>query len=310
MGRKDVNVRPIRKPTKTEISEDGDWHDRMYNNRTLVPEHPAFLENWARSSAAARKAAADAQIDLRYGDGSRETLDVFPATDAKASKAPVLVFVHGGYWRSLDKGDHSFIAPVFTHKGVCVVMPNYPLCPGTDANPVTIPAIALSLVQALAWTWRHIAQHGGDPSRITVAGHSAGGHLAAMLLACDWQSVAPDLPRNLVRNALGISGVYDLRPLRKVPFFGDSLRLVEADARRASPAFWPAPAKGALYAVVGENESDEFVRQTMLIRAAWGEKRVPVCEPLPGLHHFSVVDALADPAHALHAHAMELLGKT
>ena len=281
-----------------------DWHDRMYNNRALVPEHPEFLENWARMSAATRASAKDSQIDVPYGDGPREVLDVFPAA---ASNAPVLVFVHGGYWRSLDKRDHSFIAPAFTQKGVCVVMPNYPLCPGTDARPVTIPDIALGLVQALAWTWRHIAKHGGDPSRITVAGHSAGGHLAAMLLACDWKSVAPDLPKNLVRNALAVSGLYDLRPLRKTPFLGDSLRLDHADAKRASPALWKAPGSGELFAVVGENESDEFVRQNMLIRAAWGAKRVPVCEALPGLHHFSVVDALADPAHALHGRAMELL---
>ncbi|MDB5879810.1 MAG: esterase [Variovorax sp.] len=287
-------------------SKTADWHDRMYNNRALVPEHPAFLENWARMSAAARTTAKDAQIDLPYGDGPREVLDIFPAA---ASNAPVLVFVHGGYWRSLDKRDHSFIAPAFTQKGVCVVMPNYPLCPGTDGHPVTIPDIARRLVQALAWTWRHIADHGGDPSRITVAGHSAGGHLAAMLLACDWQSVALDLPTDLVRNALAISGLYDLRPLRKTPFLGDSLRLNEADAKRASPALWEAPARGELFAVVGDNESDEFLRQNMLIRAAWGAKRVPVCEALPGLHHFSVVDALANPAHALHGRAMELLQK-
>lgn len=283
-----------------------DWHDRMYNNRALVPEHPEFLANWARMSAAARAAAKHAQIDLAYGEGPREVLDIFPAD---VPKAPVLGFVHGGYWRSLDKRDHSFIAPAFTQKGVCVVMPNYPLCPGTDAHPVTIPDIALRLVKALAWTWRHIAEHGGDPSRITVAGHSAGGHLAAMLLACDWKTVAPDLPVDLVRNALAVSGLYDLRPLRKTPFLGDSLRLGEADATRASPALWKAPARGEIFAVVGENESDEFVRQNMLIRAAWGAKRVPVCETLPGLHHFSVVDALADPAHALHGRAMELLQK-
>lgn len=287
-------------------SKTADWHDRMYNNRALVPEHAEFLESWARMSAAARTTAKASQIDLPYGDGPREVLDIFPAP---ASNAPVLVFVHGGYWRSLDKRDHSFIAPAFTQKNVCVVMPNYPLCPGTDAHPVTIPDIALRLVQALAWTWRRIAEHGGDPSRITVAGHSAGGHLAAMLLACDWKRVAPDLPADLVRNALAISGLYDLRPLRKTPFLGDSLRLDEVDAKRASPALWKAPARGELFAVVGENESDEFVRQNMLIRAAWGAKRVPVCESLPGLHHFSVVDALADPAHALHGRAMELLQK-
>ena len=295
--------------------EDGAWHDRMYNNRALVPGHPAILERWMHRSAAARSGAANAQIDLRYGNGSRELLDVFPADEGSGregsgSGAPVLVFVHGGYWRSLDKRDHSFIAPEFTRQGVCVVLPNYPLCPGTDARPVTIPSIALKLVEALAWTWRNVAKYGGDPSRITVAGHSAGGHLAAMLLACDWPRVAPDLPRDLVRNALAISGVHDLAPLRRTPFLAGSLRLDEVDAQRASPARWPAPDFGELYAVVGQEESDEFLRQNMRIRDAWGVQRVPLCEPLPGLNHFTIVDALADPSHALHGHAMALLAKT
>lgn len=291
-------------------AHDAAWHDRMYNNRALVPEHPAFLENWARMSSAARDAANDAQLDVPYGTGAREVLDIFPPQDTAGHAAPVLVFVHGGYWRSLDKRDHSFIAPAFTRQGICVVMPNYPLCPGTDAHPVTIPAIASCLVQALAWTWRNVAAHGGDPSRITVVGHSAGGHLATMMLACDWKAVAPDLPPDMVRNALSISGLFDLRPLRKVPFLGDSLRLNDADALRASPALWPAPVRGELHAVVGADESDEFVRQNALIREAWGAACVPVCEAMPGLHHFSVVDALADPAHALHARALALLSKS
>ncbi|MDB5826767.1 MAG: esterase, partial [Variovorax sp.] len=221
--------------------------------------------------------------------------------------APVLVFIHGGYWRSLDKSRHSFIAPGFTRKGVCVVMPNYPLCPGTPERPIGIPDIALRMVHALEWTWRHVAEHGGDPSRITVAGHSAGGHLAAMLLACEWAAVAADLPSNLVRNALSISGVHDLRPLQHTPFLIDSLRLTEADAQRASPALWPAPPRRTLYAVAGGNESEAFIRQAELIQDAWGKATVPVCDILPGLHHFSVVDALADPEHALHRHAMSLL---
>jgi arylformamidase len=288
------------------------WHDRMYNNRALVPEHPAFLENWARRSIDAREATDDALLDVRYGEEhEREVLDVFPAAQHSDGRgAPVLVFVHGGYWRSLDKRDHSFIAPAFTREGVCVVMPNYPLCPGNDAAPVTIPAIAASVVRALAWTWRHIAAHGGDPSRVTVAGHSAGGHLATMLLACDWKAVAPDLPADLVRNALSISGLYDLRPLRHVPFLGDTLRLTDRDATRASPALWPAPERGELHAVVGGDESEEFVRQNALIREYWGARCVPVCEAMPGLHHFSVVDALADSSHALHGRAMALLSKS
>jgi arylformamidase len=284
-------------------SNDPAWLEKMYNNLARVPDHPVFLQRWARDSASAR-ANVPCRLDLRYGEGPKETLDVFPAP---VPDAPVLVFIHGGYWRALDKSDHSFIAPVFNDRGMCVVVPNYDLCPGTPERPVTVPDIVLEMVRALEWTWRNIAAHGGDPSRITVAGHSAGGHLAAAMLDCDWKAVAPDLPAHLVRNALSISGLYDLKPLQRTPFLEPMLRLTDADALRASPALWPAPRRGQLYAVAGGDESDEFIRHNALIREAWGRNTVPVCEVLPGLHHFSVVDALIDPAHRLHHHAVQLL---
>lgn len=284
-------------------TDDTAWLERMYNNRARVPESAEHLAQWTRDSAQAR-AATHGALDVRYGDAPSETLDIFPGA---ASDAPVFFFIHGGWWRSLDKSDHSFVAPPFVQRGACVVLPNYALCPGTERAPVTIPSIALQMVRALAWTWRHVASYGGDPSRITVAGHSAGGHLAAMLLACDWQAVAADLPAELVRNALSISGLHDLREIRHVPFLADSLRLTEADAQRASPALWPAPTRGTLYTVAGADESEAFHAQNAAIREAWGMKTVPVCELLPGLNHFSIVEALADPAHALHHHAVALL---
>ncbi|MBK5207787.1 MAG: alpha/beta hydrolase, partial [Polaromonas sp.] len=162
---------------------DPQWLDSMYNNRKLVPEHATYLTRWAQDSQSARE-RLPCRLDLPYDNNSGETLDVFPASGLSASGAarkqagaPVLVFIHGGYWRALDKADHSFIAPALTQAGACVVVPNYTLCPAA-----TIPQIALQMVEALAWTWRHIAEYGGDPQRITVAGHSAGGHLAALLL--------------------------------------------------------------------------------------------------------------------------------
>ena len=138
---------------------------------------------------------------------------------------------------------------------MCVVVPNYDLCPGTPERPVTVPDIVMQMVHALEWTWRHIAEHGGDPSRITVAGHSAGGHLAAMMLACDWKAVAPDLPANLVRNALSISGIYELRADAAGPFLQPLLRLTDADVQRASPALLAgAAARPALYRGRGRRE--------------------------------------------------------
>jgi arylformamidase len=183
------------------------------------------------------------------------------------------------------------------------VLPNYALCPA-----VSIPQITMQMVRALAWTWRHIAQYGGDPQRITVAGHSAGGHLAAMLLACDWRAYAPDLPADLLKNALSISGLYDLEPMRHTPFLKDSLRLTPEQVRQASPALLPRPSQGTLYSVAGANESAEFLRQNRLIQQAWGDKTVPVCESQPGLNHFSVLEALAEPSHRLHRLALDLLG--
>ena len=278
--------------------QDPAWLDSMYNNRSLVPDYTTYFERWIEQSKNARS-SQPCTLDVTYGKADGERLDIFP-TEEKS--APVVVFIHGGYWRSLDKSDHSFIAPAFTSQGACVVVPNYDLCP-----VVTIPEITMQMVRALAWVYRNIAQHGGNPKRITVIGHSAGGHLTAMMLACVWKVYATDLPVDLVKNALSISGLYDLEPLRHAPNVKDSLKLTPAQVRKASPALLPAPRKGTLYTVAGGNESAEFLRHNELIQKAWGKKTVPVCEALPGLNHFSVLDALVQPSHVLHQHALKLI---
>lgn len=282
---------------------DSQWLDVMYNNRARVPETPAILQGWAERSAAVRERLSR-RLDIRYGPGPSETLDVFPSA---RDKAPVLVFLHGGYWRALDKSEHSFIAPPFVAAGACVVVPNYALCPGSPDSPVTVPRIVMQMVAALDWTWRNVARYGGDPRRITVAGHSAGGHLAAMMLACHWRAYRPDLPSRLVHNALSISGVYDLAPIRRTPFLAGDLRLTPAQVRKASPALLPRPPAGRLFSVAGGEESAEFLRQNLLIQQAWGRARVPLAEALPGLNHFTVLDALATPGQRLHQLALELL---
>ena len=273
------------------------WLEQMYNNRALVPAFPEHAQRWLRDSAQARVHMRCA-LDLRYGLSGRERLDVFPAA---RPGAPVVVFIHGGYWRALDKSDHSFVAPALHAMGATVVVPSYDLCPS-----VGIPQITLQMVRALAWVWRHIDRYHGDPSRIVVMGHSAGGHLAAMMLRCIWQQLAPDLPADLVRRALSISGLHDLEPISRTPFLQVDLRLSPQDVRRASPALLPPPS-GTLYAVAGASESTEFVRQTRLIQQAWGKQVVPVCEALPGLNHFSVIESLCETGSRLNQLARELI---
>ena len=277
------------------------WLDRMYNNRALVPDHADYFARWADLSATARRSQR-CTLDIAFGPSRGEQLDVFPAPE---KGAPVLVFIHGGYWRSLDKADHSFLAPAFVSEGACVFVPNYELCPA-----VTIPQIALQSAQALAWVYRNAAQFGGDPTRISVIGHSAGGHLAAMLLACRWPQVGRDLPADLVKNAMSISGLYELDSVMQTPFLKDSLRLRPEQVLQASPAWFPAPVRGTLYAVAGADESDEFLRQNALIEQVWGNKTVPVREALLGLNHFSVLEALVQPGHRLNDLALQLLAQT
>lgn len=289
------------------------WYDEQYNSRGRIPEHSAILQQWFERSAQAR-AGLPCDLDVPYGSAPSERLDVFyPATLAPG--APVLVYIHGGYWRALDKKDQSFVAAPFVQKGAVVVLPNYALAPA-----VSVAQIVLQMVQAVAWVWRHIGRYGGDPRRIVVAGHSAGGHLAAMLLACRWADVAPSaadaaapggeqpLPADVVKAALAVSGVFELEPLRHAPFLSADLNLNEADARRLSPAHLPAPAQGPLLALVGGDESEEFLRQNALIRSAWGAATVPVCEAVPDRHHMNVLHDLAEPGRRVHGLALGLLG--
>ena len=279
---------------------DGAWLDRMYNNRALVPEHAEHFAHWRQASAQARAEHRCFQ-DVAYGLGPNESLDIFPAESTGEGGAPVMVFIHGGYWRALDKADHSFIAPAFTAQGAHVVVPNYALCPSVSVSHIT-----LQMVKAVAWVWRNIHRFGGDRNRIVIVGHSAGGHLAAMLMACQWQRYAKDLPEHVVHKALSISGLFELDSIRQTPFLAD-LHLTEAEALHNSPAYMPAPASGILYSVVGGAESEEFLRHNQLIQHAWGQARVPVSEALAGLNHFSVLETLVQPGVRLHSLACELL---
>ncbi|MFL6635953.1 MAG: alpha/beta hydrolase, partial [Massilia sp.] len=214
----------------------------------------------------------------------------------------VLVFIHGGYWRDSDKSLHGFLAPSFTVDGAMVVVPNYALCPA-----VSIEHIALQLTRCLAWVHRHAALYGGDPSRIVVAGHSAGGHLASMMLGCRWKDVDPALPAQLVSGALAISGLFDLEPLRHAPFLKDDIQLTASSVKRLSTAFFPRPRRPLLTAVGGD-ETSELKRQAALIRDQWGPTSVPVSETIPNTNHFTVLHNLADPNGRLHRHALALLG--
>jgi arylformamidase len=276
---------------------DAEFYAREYNNRELVPEHPRYLERWATDSERAR-ATMTCHTDLRYGDAPGETLDLFPARKGDGS---CMMFIHGGYWRSLDKRDFSFLAPAWVDAGVSLAVVNYDLCPR-----VSVEEIVRQMLRAGRWLWLHAEEYGMDEDRLYVAGHSAGGHLTAMLMAALWPVFDARLPRDLFKGGLAVSGIYDLRPLVQTAWLNSDLRLDEAAALRMSPAFLPPATRAPVMTCVGGGESSEFLRQNALLGERWrsvfaGDIR------MPGAHHFSVIDGLADQRSALFAGARRLM---
>ncbi len=271
--------------------------DRQYNARAAIPEHPQIFERWrTRSDAARSRLRCDP--DYYYGPSPAETLDIFPA---EAGRAPLLLFLHGGYWRSLDKRDFAFLAPAFVDAGVSVALVNYGLAP-----QVALPDIVRQTLRACAWAWRNCMGFGVDPNRIYAAGHSAGAQLAAMMLAAEWPTYAHDLPPDLLRGALLVSGIYDLEPLVAAPFLKDDLRLDAEGARQVSPLRYRPRSATRFYTAVGERESDEFRRQNRLIAAAWPECFVRDV-PLPGCNHLTAVEQLGARGSGLFEAALEML---
>ena len=242
-------------------------------------------------------------MDQPYGSDYWQKVDVFCPKARPAQPLPVLVFAHGGAWTHGYKEWMGLMAPVFTATPAVFVSVSYRLAP-QHRHPTSL----LDCIAALAWVHRNVAGFGGDPDRISVGGHSAGGHLAGMLSACLWPKLGADLPAGLLHGALSLSGLFDMEPLRHTPFLAPDLGLTAESARRLSPALMPAPAHGNLLALVGGLESEEFHRQNTLIRQAWGKRRVPVCEAVPGCDHFTVLHELADPASRTHRLALGLLG--
>jgi arylformamidase len=270
---------------------------KLYNNRELVPDHPQYFARWAESSQRAR-ATMTCHLDLRYSDAPGEVIDLFPARKGDGS---CLMFIHGGYWRSLDKKDFSFLAPTLVSGGISLAVVNYDLCP-----KVSMEEIVRQMLRASRWLWLHAEDYGMDQDRLYVSGHSAGGHLTAMLMAAIWPVFDRELPKDLWKGGLAISGLYDLRPLVDIDWLNVDLRLDEASALRLSPAFMPPATRAPVITCVGGDESSEFLRQNALLGSSW-KSAFAGDITLPGKNHFSIVDGLADPASPLYLGVRKLM---
>jgi arylformamidase len=262
-----------------------------YNNRVRVPENASIIAGWARDAAAYRERHTPHVI--AYGPGRRNSIDMFSANDEK----PIVVFIHGGYWQALDNSHFSHLAAGLNAHGISVAVPGYDLCPD-----VTLAEIINQMRMAV----RELARFRRP---LVVSGHSAGGHLAACMLATDWRTFDESMPEHSVVAAYAISGLFDLTPLVDTSI-NTALRLDGGAARAASPLFWRAPVRGSLDAVVGANESAEYFRQSKTMVDCWAAAGIATrFSPIPDANHFTVIAPLAEPQSPMTLRLAELASR-
>jgi len=273
--------------------------DAQVNLRARWPHHPEVFARWASASALARE-QLPRRLDLSYGQSPGETLDFFPA--AGAGPAPLLIFLHGGYWQALDKSDFSYLAPPYVEAGIAVASVNYDLAPR-----VAIEVMVEQVDRAVAWLAHHAAEFGCDRTRLVVAGHSAGGHLATLALLREGARAADRGRPMLLRGGVSISGVYDLAPIA-LSYHQQVLRFSERAVQELSPLRRQPLRAAPLVVAVGSAETPEFLRQQEALVAQWRALDLPVeAVALPGRDHFNAVDALAEREHALFRATVALL---
>ena len=268
-------------------------YEAEYNNRARVPENPSIIGGWSRDAKAYREAHRARHKLISYGSGERNRIDLFSGD----GMGPIAVFIHGGYWQALDGSYFSHLAGGLNAHGIDVAVPSYDLCPAVSIDEI------IGQMRAAA---RELAQLGRS---LVVSGHSAGGHLAACMLATDWRAYDATLPEGLVSAAYAISGLFDLRPLVHTTI-NTALKLDEASAKAVSPLFWKSPARGTLDAVVGGNESAEYFRQSRTIVGAWEAAGIASrFVTIPDANHFTAIAPLADPNSPMTLRLKQLAGR-
>ncbi len=269
--------------------------DAQYNNRARFPDFSVHFDHWNQWSKETR-ARLPGKLDVAFGDTAMEKIDIFPAPDRLA---PIYVFIHGGYWYSLDKSHYSYVAEGMRPHGVTTVVNNFTLAPEADMD-----TIVDQNRRALAWLWLNANSFGGDPSKIYVCGHSAGGHLGLMLLATDWVAYGKGLPADLVKGVCSIGGIFDMEPIR-LSYLNKTLHMDKEQSKRNSPLQQTYRIAAPISLVIAVDESEEFHRQSKAMHMHWKALGYPVESLIPeGLDHFNVVNDLANPQCPLVLHQL------
>jgi arylformamidase len=276
--------------------------EALYNVRAAIPEHPAVFAEWRARSDAYKAAHPGALLDLAYGQSADERLDYFPAAQPGG---PLVMLIHGGYWQALDKADVDFAAAALTAAGINVAVVNYSLCPA-----VGLDVIVRQMRHAALWLWQEAAGLDANPDRFHVIGHSAGGHLAAMLLTIDWSALNKTAPADMIQGAVAISGLFELKPLLETSI-NIKVGLGQDTAAALSPVNHRPASRTPMVLAVGGGESAGFHAQVSWLQQAWAACELPITTlTLPAANHLQAFEALADSGSRLFRATLALIDRT
>ncbi|MEM6914133.1 MAG: alpha/beta hydrolase [Pseudomonadota bacterium] len=278
-----------------------DIFDAQYNLRAGRPDYEVtVIPGWMHDSETAR-AMSDCSLDIRYGDGQKQKLDVFRSGNPSS---PTLVYFHGGYWQRGDKSIYSFIAPPFVEAGYNVVVVGYDLCPS-----VSITRISEEAREAIAYIWRNAMSLGVNRDRIVVMGHSAGGHITQMMMATDWPAVSEELPSDLIKAGIPVSPLSYLEPVRLTEALNAGIRMTPEEAAAESPMTQHPPNTDApQLVVVGGAETDEFHRQARMYVEKYASDSRPIeLYVVPDVDHFDELNVLVDPSSLFFKRTCDML---
>ena len=264
--------------------------ESQYNVASTRAGFEQVIEDWAKRSLAYRSKSAGFS-QYAYGNREREVIDLYPARE---KHAPVMVYLHGGYWQRGDRSLYGFLAEPLVKTGVNVAIVGYPLCPSASLRQIVD-----SVRNAIIWLWKNGHEQGMDPERMIVVGHSAGGHLATMVQATDWPAIDPSVAERPCSGVVAISGLYWLEPLRETAL-NELLQLSNDDVRWLSPVEKQPQTDVPVAAVVGSAETAEFFKQADRLEMRWKQYDVHIDRHVePDADHFDIIYHLADPQSAL-----------
>ena len=275
--------------------------ETQYNLRTGRPDYEVtVIPDWLTRSETARE-TIPCQLNIRYGDGDKQRLDIFTTASADAA---TLVYFHGGYWQRGDKSIYSFLAKPFVDAGVNVIVVGYDLCPA-----VTITRICAEAREAMAYIFRHAKDLGIHAEKISVMGHSAGGHITEMMMGTNWPEMGSDLPETLIKSGIPVSPLSYLEPVRLTQGLNSGIRMDAEEAELQSPMKHHPPMTNApQMVVVGGAETAEFHRQTQMYCDAFNTAERPVeMYVVPDVDHFDELNVLSDPESPFFLKTLELI---